>query len=90
MSAVVSVAARGVSRRSVEETATGCHLNSDLLARLGTQNESTNFHQKKTPRVARPKGFLRANPFGSAHRHRGEKLWEDYHGNGDVNTDFQT
>lgn len=30
--------------------------------------------QKKTPRVLRPKGFLRANPCGSAHRRGGEKL----------------
>jgi hypothetical protein len=43
--------------------------------------------QKKTPRVVRPKGFLRANPFGSTHRHKGEKLLEDYHRNMDVNTE---
>jgi hypothetical protein len=72
------------------KASSGLPFDSNLLARLGTQNEPANFHQKKTPRVARPKGFLRANPFGSAHRHRGEKLREDYHRNGDVNTDFQT
>jgi|LakMenEpi03Aug12_release.lakeMendotaPanAssembly.Ray.scaffolds.fasta_scaffold852140_2 hypothetical protein len=44
--------------------------------------------QKKTPRVARPKGFLRANPFGSAHRHAGEKLQEHYHRPENVNLDF--
>jgi hypothetical protein len=44
--------------------------------------------QKKTPRVARPKGFLRANPFGSAHRHAGEKLQEHYHRSENVNPDF--
>jgi hypothetical protein len=43
-------------------------------------HRSTNFPAevipalKKTPRIARPKGFLRANPCGSAHRHAGEKL----------------
>jgi hypothetical protein len=73
---------------SARRAAAGCHLNSNLLAQLGTQNESTNFHQKKTPRVARPKGFLRANPFGSTHRHEGEKLLEDYHRNENVNRDF--
>jgi hypothetical protein len=36
---------------------------------------------RKTPRVARPKGFPRANPCGSAHRHRGEKLRERSQGN---------
>lgn len=35
---------------------------------------SRRLQPKKTPRVLRPKGFLRANPFGSAHRHKGEKL----------------
>ncbi len=44
--------------------------------------------QKKTPRVAGPKGFLRANPFGSAHRHAGEKLQEHYHRPENVNLDF--
>jgi hypothetical protein len=44
--------------------------------------------QKKTPRVARPKGFLRANPYGSTHRHRSEKLLEDYHRDTIVNNDF--
>lgn len=67
-----------------------CQSKRDLIVQLNTRYEPTNFHQKKTPRVARPKGFLRANLFGSAHRHKGEKLLEDYHRNGDVNTDFQT
>lgn len=44
--------------------------------------------QKKTPRVVRPKGFPRANPFGSAHRHAGEKLQKDYHRSENVNLDF--
>lgn len=44
--------------------------------------------QKKTPRVVGPKGFLRANPFGSAHRHAGEKLQEHYHRPENVNLDF--
>lgn len=43
------------------------------------------YHQKKTPRVLRPERFLQANPFGSAHRHEGEKLLKDHHGSVDVN-----
>ncbi len=57
-------------------------------------HNSTNFPtevipaQKKTPRVAGPKGFLRANPFGSAHRHTNEKLQKNHHVAENVSLDF--